>query len=505
MTTTLDFAWSPADLGFVPSMQRGLRTLIVGAGQAGRALARDLERVEDFGLAPIGFLDDDPNRRVVRHLPVLGTLSDLLSVVTMQRADVVLLAIPGLPTAEVRTLAMTAARAGASVRHLPSFIAMLQRDVVGTDLRSLEVGSLIGRPEVHVVSPEVQQTITGARVLVTGAGGSIGSELCRQVHAFGPERLVMLDHDESNLHRLQLELTGEALLDSADLVVADIRDASRMHQVMADARPDVVFHAAALKHLPMLERHPCEGVKSNVIGTRNVVEAAVAAGVGRFVLISTDKAADPTSVLGATKRLAEQVVKSSAGVGTVVSAVRFGNVLGSRGSLLAILGEQMRNDEPITVTHPDVTRFFMTIEEAVGLVLEAAHLATGGETFVLDMGEPVRIVDLVANYARQLMLPEAQIRFTGLRPGEKLHETLFSVSEKRCPTAHPRIFSTLSDAERSGELGDSLADGLAHLVDAASRNATPEVRQLLVAMLDTYTEAPPGDGLVAAAPYPDDY
>jgi FlaA1/EpsC-like NDP-sugar epimerase len=251
----------------------------------------------------------------------------------------------------------------------------------------------------------------------------------------------------------------------------------------------------------MLERHPCEGVKSNVVGTRNVVQAAVDAGVGRFVLISTDKAADPTSVLGATKRLAEQVVKAAAGEKTIVSAVRFGNVLGSRGSLLAILGEQMRNDEPITVTHPDVTRFFMTIEEAVGLVLEAARLAKGGETFVLDMGEPVRIVDLVTNYARQLRLPQAEIRFTGLRPGEKLHEALFSVTEQRRPTAHPRIFSTVSDLERDHELDDDLAP----LVEATSRNAAAEVKRLLGSILDTYTEAPAADGVPIPALYPDDY
>ena len=322
MTTTLSYGWTPEDIGFVPTLQKGLRTLIVGAGEAGRALARDLERVRDFGLAPIGFLDDDTSKRVVRRLPVLGNLSDLLSVVTVQRVDVVLLAIPGLPAEQVRILATTAARVGASVRHLPSFISMLQRDVVGTDLRSLEVGALIGRPEMHVVSPEVQATIRGARVLVTGAGGSIGSELCRQVNGFGPERLVMLDHDESNLHRLQLELTGEGLLDSDDVVVADIRDARRMGQIIADVRPHIVFHAAALKHLPMLERHPCEGVKSNVAGTLNVVQAAVENGVDRFILISTDKAADPTSVLGATKQLAERVTRhASRDSGrTVVSA-----------------------------------------------------------------------------------------------------------------------------------------------------------------------------------------
>lgn len=498
--TTLDYQWTPGELGFIPTAQSGLRTLIVGAGEAGRALARDLEKVHDFGLAPIGFLDDDTNKRAVRRLPVLGTLSDLLSVATTQRVDVVLLAIPGLSAGEVRRLAMTAARVGASVRHLPSFIAMLQRDVVGTDLRSLDVGALIGRPEMHVVSSEVAETIRGARILVTGAGGSIGSELCRQVAGFAPECLTMLDHDESNLHRLQLELTGTALLDSDDLVVADIRDAPRMTQVMAAVRPDIVFHAAALKHLPMLERHPCEGVKSNVIGTFNVLSAAVDAGVSRFVLISTDKAADPVSVLGATKQLAERLVKWFDTDETIVSAVRFGNVLGSRGSLLAILAEQARNAEDVTVTHPDVTRFFMTIEEAVGLVLEAAHLAKGGETYVLDMGEPVRIVDLVANYARQLGLPELRIRFTGLRPGETLHESLFSASEQPLPTAHPRIFSTLSPSVPA-----DFGTGLLSLFEAASWNAPEQVRDCLSALLGTYTRAEAVPAIVSAVPYPDDY
>ena len=498
--TILEYGWTPSELGFIPTMQPGLRTLIVGAGEAGRALARDLEKVSEFGLAPIGFLDDDTSKRVVRRLPVLGTLADLLAVATVQRVDVVLLAIPGLPAAEVRRLATAAARVGASVRHLPSFIALLQRDVVGTDLRSLEIGSLIGRPEMHVVSAEVQEIINGARVLVTGAGGSIGSELCRQVSGFVPERLIMLDHDESNLHRLQLELTGEAMLDSDDLVVADIRDARRMHQVMADTRPDIVFHAAALKHLPMLERHPCEGVKSNVIGTLNVLTAAVDAGVARFVLISTDKAADPTSVLGATKQLAEQAVKWASTEDTIVSAVRFGNVLGSRGSLLSILAEQARNGEPITVTHPDVTRFFMTIEEAVGLVLEAAHLAVGGETYVLDMGEPVRIVELVSNYARQLELPDVEIRFTGLRSGEKLHESLFSTTEQPLPTAHARIFSTLSCP-----VAPDFGAGLQRLFEASSLNATDEVKSALGALLGTYAQAAPGPALAFPAPYPDDY
>ncbi len=479
----------------------GLRTLIVGAGAAGKALARDLQRVEDFGLCPVGFLDDDVTKRRVRHLPVLGRLSDVLKVATAARIDVVVLAIPGLPEAEVTRLATAAARVGASVRRLPSFIAMLQRDVVGTDLRSLDVANLIGRSEMHVASPEVAEIITGRTVLVTGAGGSIGSELCRQVNGFAPSRLVMLDHDESNLHRLQLELRGEAFLEAHDAVVADIRDAERMRQVMGYYQPDVVFHAAALKHLPMLEQHPCEGVKSNVQGTENVLVAAVEAGVERFVAISTDKAADPTSVLGATKALAEQVVRKHAGGRTVVSAVRFGNVLGSRGSLLPVLVSQMAAGREVTVTHPDVTRYFMTIEEAVGLVLEAAHLTTGSETFVLDMGSPVKIVDLVANFARQLDVRDVRIRFTGLRPGEKLHESLFSDDEDCVPTSHPRIFS--ADAVPVHEDFDLL---MLSLYDAAGRNAADEVRRTLRAALPIYRPEPVAAvAMQTSAPYPDDY
>ena len=267
-------------------------------------------------------------------------------------------------------------------------------------------------------------------VLVTGAGGSIGSELCRQVFGFEPRRLVMLDHDESNLHRLQLELWGEGLLQNDDCCVADIRDRARIDQVFKDVRPDLVFHAAAHKHLPLLEQHPCEAVKSNIAGTENVLWAALKYEADRFILISTDKAADPTSVLGASKRLAELLVQQEQGGRTKVASVRFGNVLGSRGSLLSVLTEQIDRGLPVTVTHPDMTRFFMTIEEAAGLVVEAARLADAGEIFVLDMGEPVRIVDLVRSFAELIHRNDVQIRFTGMRPGEKLNETLFCEDER---------------------------------------------------------------------------
>jgi FlaA1/EpsC-like NDP-sugar epimerase/dTDP-4-amino-4,6-dideoxygalactose transaminase len=481
-----------------------LRTLVIGAGEAGRALARDLARTPEFGLQPIGFLDDDPAKEEAAGLSVLGGLDSTRAAVLEHRIEAVVVAIPGLPIDRFRRVARDAEAAGASVRYLPSFIAALRRDVVGSDMRELDVRALIGRAEMHVVSPEARSVVAGRRVLVTGAGGSIGSELCHQVRAFGPSRLFLLDHDESNLHRLQLELYGDALR-SDDIVISDIRDRPRIDQVFRELRPEVVFHAAAHKHLPLLELHPCEGVKSNVRGTENLVRAAAAAGTGRFVLISTDKAADPVSVLGATKRLAELIVRGAqrdAPRGCVFTAVRFGNVLGSRGSFLSVVAEQLGTGAPVTVTHPDVTRFFMTVEEAVGLVLEAARMAQGGEVFVLDMSRPVRIVDLVRKFARSVHVPDVDIRFTGLRPGEKLNETLFSTQERHTPTAHPRILAATLVDHTVGT-----AVGLATLYAAAERNDTGEVRSVLAELLPGFPATEPAERTPAglAAPYPDGF
>lgn len=487
----------------------GLRTLVVGAGEAGRALARDLARTPQFGLEPVGFLDDDPVKQEAGGLPVLGALAATRAVVLARRIEAVVVAIPGLAPDRFRQVARAAEATGASVRYLPSFIAALRRDVVGSDMRALDVHELIGRSEIHVVSPETRSTVAGRRVLVTGAGGSIGSELCHQIRAFGPSRLFLLDHDESNLHRLQLELYGDALL-SDDIVISDIRDRSRIDQVFRELRPEIVVHAAAHKHLPLLERHPCEGVKSNVRGTDNLVRAAASAGTERFVLISTDKAADPVSVLGATKRLAELVVRhaqDSAPPGTVFAAVRFGNVLGSRGSLLSVVAEQLGAGSPVTVTHPDVTRFFMTVEEAVGLVLEAMRMARGGEVFVLDMSDPVRIVDLVRKFARSVNVPDVDIRFTGLRPGEKLNETLFSTQETHTRTAHPRILAATSTASARRDRAAALTACLPQLYAAAQRNDGDQVRRVLAEALPGFpaTQQRHQAQVVMADPYPDDF
>jgi FlaA1/EpsC-like NDP-sugar epimerase len=481
----------------------GLATLIVGAGSAARTLTRDLRRCKDYGLRPVGCLDDDPGIRSVFGVPVLGRLSDLRQVARTHQVEAVVIAIPSLAPARLSRLIRDAADTGAHVRYLPSFLSAIERAARAADMRTVRLSELLGRSERRVIEPSVHAALTGARVLVTGAGGSIGQELCRQIRSHDPASLHMLDHDESNVHTLQLELYGKALLDSAEVIIADIRDRTRIQQVFASVRPDVVFHAAAHKHLPLLERHPCEGVKSNVLGTENVVRAAREASAARLVLISTDKAADPRSILGATKRLAEMTVYANAGGSTRVCSVRFGNVLGSRGSFLAVVADQIDRGEPVTVTHPDVTRFFMTVEEAVGLVLSAAPMAEYGETFVLDMGEPVRIVDLVHRYAEQVHLPDVEISFTGLRPGEKLHETLFGAGETRLPTINPAVWAT-----RPARLPENFADGLTRLYAAADGGDDGLVRRLLADSIPEYTSsAYPAKALAAAAssPYPDGF
>jgi FlaA1/EpsC-like NDP-sugar epimerase len=472
----------------------GVPTLIVGGGNAARRLTRDLRESPDYGLFPVGALDDDPAVRSVSGIPVLGRLSDLQRVVREQHVLAVVIAIPSLPPEVQDALIREAMNAGVHVRFLPSFLSAMERVARAADMRTVNFSSLLGRPERRRLPAAVRSTLTGARVLVTGAGGSIGQELCRQIRSCGPAALYMLDHDESNLHNLQLELDGKALLDSPEVIIADILDQMRIQQVFRAARPDIVFHAAAHKHLPLLERDPCQGVKSNVLGTENVVRASLDCGASRFVLISTDKAADPRSILGATKRLAEMVVQSNAYGGTEVCSVRFGNVLGSRGSLLMAVADQFERGVAVTVTDPDVTRFFMTVEEAVGLVLSAAVMAEYGETFVLDMGEPVRIVDLVQRFADHLHIPDVQIRYTGLRPGEKLHETLFSEHEERLPTVDPGIWAT-----RPTRLPLDFGGRLDKLYLAAAEGDDDEVRRMLAELMPNYCPAEADEAQLVAA------
>ena len=429
------------DRALRPDDESAERVVVLGAGDGGHQTVTAMLTNPDSPYLPVAVLEDHPDRQKMRlrGVPVLGTRDDFERVVDQTGATVLVIAIPSAGGELIREMAGRADEIGIRTRVLPPVNELFGAVIGVADIRPVTEVDLLGRHEIDTDLHAVADYVAGKRVLITGAGGSIGSELCRQVNLFAPAELIMLDRDESALHSVQLSLEGRAMLDDPNLVVADLRDAERMDEVFALHRPDVVFHAAALKHLPLLEMHPAEGYKTNVWGTQNVLEAAAHNGVERFVNVSTDKAADPTSVLGRTKRLAEQLtaLADKQHEGTYLS-VRFGNVLGSRGSVLPAFRAQIEAGGPVTVTHPDVTRFFMTVEEAVQLVIQAGAIGGDGEVLVLDMGEPVKIVDvarrLVAEADRSI-----EIVFTGLRHGEKMHEVLFSDGEADRRPHHPLI------------------------------------------------------------------
>ena len=419
----------------------GQRTLVFGAGTAGDQLIRSMLGDRESSYLPVGLLDDDPTKRHarIRGIRMLGGRERIAVAAASTDAEVLVIALPSAGSALVRDISRRATAAGLSVKVLPRVADLLSRRVGIRDVRDIDVTDLLGRRQIDTNVDEIADYLRGKRVLVTGAGGSIGAELCRQIATFGPAELLMLDRDESALHALQLTMFGEAKLHEPQAILADIRDGSTLDRLFAERRPDVVFHAAALKHVNMLEQYPDEGWKTNVVGTRNLLTAAISVGVTHFINVSTDKAADPVNVLGRTKRMAELLTATFAerNPGRFLS-VRFGNVLGSRGSVLETFAAQIARGGPITVTHPEVTRYFMTIPEAVQLVIQAGAIGNRGEALVLDMGAPVRISDV----AEQLISMEGRdigIRFTGLRPGEKLHEDLFGAGERDQRPIHPMI------------------------------------------------------------------
>ena len=421
--------------------RKGERVIVFGAGSGGRSAIQAMHSDSDAAYVPVALLDDDARMQGVtfRGLKVLGTRDDIARVARECHATALLIAMPSADSSVVLELSELAAEAGLRVRVLPSLRELFDGRVRVVDIREPTESDLMGRHSIQTDLDAAASYLQGKRVLVTGAGGSIGAELCRQISRFSPAELIMTDRDESALHAVQLSLDGRAPLNTPDLVLLDIRDRARVHAFFCERRPEVVFHAGALKHLPLLESHPAEALKTNVWGTLAVLEAAEAAGVERFVNISTDKAANPCSVLGYSKRVAEGL---TAGVdqrarGTYLS-VRFGNVLGSRGSVLEAFRFQLDCGGPLTVTHPDVTRFFMTVEEAVQLVIQAGAIGDGGDALVFDMGEPVRIADVAQQLAHSVR-PPCAIEFIGLRAGEKLHEELFGDTETPGSTAHPLI------------------------------------------------------------------
>ncbi len=428
-------------LALRPSPATAQRTVVVGAGEGGEELVRLMMRSPASPYLPVALIDDDPAKAALRlhGVPVRGRRGDLADIAAASGASAVVIAVARADRALVADVLDHATALGLDVKVLPPPGEMLTRPLEMSDVRPLTPADLLGRDEAQLDAGAISGYLTGRRVLVTGAGGSIGSELCRQVAAFAPSRLVMLDRDESALHAVQLSLSGRAMLDERDVVVADIRDRARLHAVLAEHHPQVVFHAAALKHLPLLEMHPGEGLQTNVTGTLNVLEACTSWGVERMVNVSTDKAADPCSVLGYTKRIAERLTAWSARSGDLTAlSVRFGNVLGSRGSVLTTFSEQVRRGGPVTVTHPDVTRYFMTVEEAAGLVVQAGAVGRPGEVLVLDMGSPVRILDVVHRLMTAAGV-DLDVQFTGLRPGEKLHEDLFGPGEVDERPVHPLV------------------------------------------------------------------
>lgn len=416
--------------------------VVVGAGSGGRMLVHALHDPAS-GYRPVALLDDDRRKqgRRIGPIAVSGTTEDLAAVVEYTGARAIAIAIPSASSPFIRDISNRADALGVQVLVLPSAGELLGH-VGAADLRTLNLSDLLGRRPVQLDEVAIGDSIRGKVVLVTGAGGSIGSELCRQITRYRPARLTLLDRDESALHATQLTLTGTALLESDDMALVDIRDEEALNATFAECHPDVVFHAAALKHLSLLERFPMEAYKTNVLGTRNVLAASKAACVGTFVNISTDKAADPTSVLGYSKRITERLTAGFAEhtPGVFVS-VRFGNVLGSRGSVLDTFRAQIERGGPVTVTHPDVRRFFMLIPEAAQLVLQAAAIGREGDVLVLDMGEQVKILDVAQTLIKLAGQPDIDVRFTGLRAGEKMAEDLFSNPEHAHLTTHDLVRS----------------------------------------------------------------
>ena len=423
---------------------RGREVLIVGAGDAGVTLLREMKRNRSLGYVPVGIIDDDPRKKRLRvqGTRVLGTRDELREILHERRVDEVVIAMPSAP-GRVRQEVLEACRsAGVSCKTLPGLLELISGEVTVQQLREVRVEDLLGRAPVEVDFARVARYLTGRAVLVTGAGGSIGSEICRQIAGIGARSLVLLDHAENNLFEIDRELRDRG---HAHLVpiIADVRDRTEMRRVFAVHRPEIVFHAAAYKHVPMMELNPLQAVANNSLATEWLAELAEESGVERFCLISTDKAVEPKTVMGASKALGERIVEAhAASSGTRFTAVRFGNVLGSSGSVVPIFRRQIENGGPVTVTHPDMTRYFMTIPEAVQLVIEATGIADGGDIFVLDMGEPVRIMDLATNMIRlsgKEPGKDIRIEVTGIRPGEKLGEELFNVDETVTPTRYGKL------------------------------------------------------------------
>lgn len=465
-----------------------VRTLLIGAGAAGAMVAREIRARPDLGIKPVAFIDDAPGLRktLVEGIEVKGALNDLERIAESTQATQALVTIADLEKSVIRRIVETCQQADLAVKVLPNLGQILRGGIQSLDIKDVSIEDLLGRDTVSLDQELIQDFVANRCVIVSGAGGSIGSEICRQVAQFGPRQLLLLERSEFALFQIEQELSRRFPHLELHALICDICDTARVEQIFGTRRPEVVFHAAAHKHVPLMENNPGEAIKNNVLGTVQFGQLAKANGVGKFVLISTDKAINPTSIMGASKRIAEMLLLGLAQDSeTRFVVVRFGNVLGSAGSVIPIFKEQIANGGPVTVTHPEMRRYFMTIPEASQLVLQAGAMGQGGEIFVLDMGEPMKIVDL----ARQLIslsgfAPDVDIKieFTGMRPGEKLFEELGFAEERMSKTQHSKIFVgrmshdkgtlTMSDL---GELKSLRESTDRHVVRTALKKLVPEM------------------------------
>lgn len=483
------FSWRLFRDRFITLNTDKKRTLVVGAGSAGSMIARQLLKSTETDLYPIAFADDDLKkmRLQIYGVEVKGTIQDIPQLVEKLKIENIIIAIPSLKKSELNRIYKECAKTKVNTKIMPSVEDFCTGKIAVHHIRDVQVEDLLGREPVELDMTSISKELTGKTVLVTGAGGSIGSEICRQICKFHPKKLLLLGHGENSIYNIDMELR-QAYQNEIELIpiIADIRDRDRIYGIIAQYVPDVVYHAAAHKHVPLMEFNATEAVKNNIFGTKNVAEAANTFGVGCFVMISTDKAVNPLNIMGATKRFAEMIVQNLAKESsTKFVAVRFGNVLGSRGSVIPLFQKQIAAGGPVTVTHPEMTRYFMTIPEASRLVLQASTLARGGEVFVLNMGEPVKIVDLARNLITLSGYTEEEIgiKFSGIRPGEKLFEELLNEDEVQKKQVFPKIF--IGKAEPIDK------QKLYQMLDSILEQDADTLRETLIRIANAKTITPP--------------
>lgn len=472
------FVWRLFRDIYITKKNGRVRTLIIGAGSAGAMVVRQLQKNQQANLEAVAFVDDDQKKQKLEmyNVPVVGTTKNIQQIVNEYRIKHIIIAIPSLNRQEINNIFEQCTKTKVKTEIVPMLEDILDGSVSVNELREVQVEDLLGRQPVQLDDKGISEKLAGKKILVTGAGGSIGSEICRQVMKFQPSEIILVGHGENSIYTIEMELK-ELYKDSIQVIteIADIQDRNKMFDVVKKHRPYIVYHAAAHKHVPLMERNPEEAIKNNIIGTKNIAEASATFKVDTFVMVSTDKAVNPTSVMGATKRIAEMIVQHMDSVSdTRFVAVRFGNVLGSRGSVIPLFKKQIQKGGPVTVTHPDMVRYFMTIPEASRLVIQAGALAKGGEVFVLDMGDPVKITDLARNLINLsgYSTEEIEIHYTGMRPGEKLFEELLSANEVHEKQIYPKIFV--------GKTVDLKIDSILDLLENFELYSSKELRNSLL-------------------------